>query len=116
MLIERRVVLLGLIALVMATACQSEGRAMPSCEKMTDQLRRAAHDELRAGVSETEIERFLTGHRIKFAFDRFQGRYQGILREVSNQPGIDCAVVAYIYTDESRRYIRSEFVPTYTGL
>lgn len=57
-----------------------------------------------------------SAHQVSFSFDRFSKHYQGIVREVANEPGVDCAVVAHVYVDDRGSYARSEFRALYTGL
>ena len=88
---------------------------MATCSKKVEQLSLASKTELARGDGDEVIKKFLAHHQIKYSFDRFAKRYQGIIRNIKNDAGDDCAVVIYVYTDDAKKYLKSEFFASYTG-
>lgn len=89
---------------------------MDICSSTAAELSKSIDLELTVGGNKDSIEEFLKKHNIKYSYDRFAGRFQGIIRSEERGWNIDCAVVAYIYVDNEGRYLKSEFVASYAGL
>lgn len=104
-----------IIAMSFTLGCTAVANQIITCEAQLGQLREAASKELSVGSSDKVILGYLQRHKIKYSFDRFLRRYQGIFREVESEPGVDCAVQIYIYVDKDGAYSSSEFVATFTG-
>lgn len=68
-------------------------------KEKAEEVRRLIDAELHFGTDSQEIEAFFERHGITYSYDRFQHRYQAIIRDVS--PALDQAVVIYIYIDEA---------------
>ena len=96
--------------------CFEIGATSHACPGKEDELRGLAARELSIGAGDDLVRDFLARHQVRFSFDGYSSRYQGIVREVKNAPGVDCAVVVYVYVDADKRYLRSEFFASYTGL
>ncbi|MDC8756043.1 hypothetical protein [Janthinobacterium fluminis] len=90
--------------------------SMGNCGRTAAELSIAANSELHVGSGGASVENFLLRKNIKYSYDEFSGRFQGIIRSEENGRSNGCAVVAHVYVDKDMRYIKSEFITSYTGL
>ncbi len=112
-----RLIFLSTVMGIFVVTCDVDAAGSTDmCTKTAEQLTQAVKSELLVGAGDASVQQFMTKHHVIFSFDRFEKRYQGIIRNVANKPGTDCAVVAYIYADSAGNYLRSEFRASYTGL
>ena len=99
------------IAILMAvstTACGAE-RKMTSGE-----VRSSIEQTLGVGSSAADIELFFREHNLPSTYDRFAKRYQSIIRDVSDDPNVDHAIVIYIYVDDAKTFTRAEVRDSFT--
>ena len=89
---------------------------MQLCQEGVEKMRKAAELELSLNSNGEVIKSFLNKHQFVFSYDRFANRYQGVIRNIANPPGVDCAIATYIYVDKDGKYLRSEFIASYTGM
>ncbi len=89
---------------------------MNACPQKREEIKTVVALELSLKSDDHAIQEFLRKYQIVFSFDHFVNRYQGIIRDIKNPPGIDCAVVVYIYVDKERKFLSSEVVASYTGM
>ena len=73
-------------------------------------------NELSVGTSSYEVEAFFRRHNIGFSFNRFDQRYQAIIRDVDDSWIVDQAVVIHIYVDEEKSFVSSEVRDSFTAL
>lgn len=71
--------------------------------------------ELSVGAPSEEIEKFFVDAALGFSYDKFNSRYQSIIRDVSENPRVDHVIVIYIYVDSHRRYLRHEVQDSFTA-
>ena len=81
-----------------------------------DTVRAMIDEDLSIGASTQEIESFFEQHGLANSFDRFQDRYQSIIRDVSPYSFIDKSVRIYVHTDSERKFVRAEVFLSYTFL
>ena len=72
-------------------------------------------DELIFGANSDTIEAFFQQYNIEYSFDRFQSRYQAIIRDVSIFPFVDKSIVIYININEQRRFSDYEIKESYVA-
>ncbi|MDZ4790616.1 MAG: hypothetical protein SGJ17_05320 [Hyphomicrobiales bacterium] len=71
--------------------------------------------ELKQGDSQEKIDKILRENGVGFSFNRFDNRYQGIIRNVSpGNPG-QHAVVVHINVDENKRFLSAEVHDSFTA-
>ena len=87
----------------------------PLSTERSEEIKLALAAELPVGAPREAIESFLERHEIAYSWDRFSGRYQGIIRDESPYAWVDQAVSIYIYVDDENRHMRSEVVDTVTS-
>jgi hypothetical protein len=113
---SKMVFLIAIVGVFLTSYGASAGGSTDTCPAKAEQFKLAAKKEFIVGDNDASIQRFMKRHQISFSFDRFAKRYQGITRDIGNQPKSGCAVAAYIYADDAGNYLSAEFMATYTGL
>ena len=98
----------GLTTLVMRA---SLGSAIERVQAKAQELNLRIESDLPPGASAEDIEVFLTRHEILFSYDRFQNRYQGIVR-IDRGSGVS----VYLYVDSNKRFVRGEAQTYFTFL
>lgn len=91
-----------------ATACTEKSTA--TSREVQSSIDRA----LRRGSSAADIERFFREQNLPYTYDRFANRYQSVIRGVSDNPGIDQAIVIHVYVDDARTFTRAEVRDSFT--
>lgn len=89
------------------------------CRQKVEELTAASKIELQAGSSDMLIKSFLERHKINYSYDRFNNRYQGIIRKIDGDRKFKeniCDVVVYINLNDDKSYLSSEFLESYTGM
>ena len=76
-----------------------------------DQVSVAINKELPVGASAAEIEKFFKRHHIDFGWNRFEGVYNGVIRDVEPFHGITLVV----FVDKDRRFVKAEVKDAYTA-
>lgn len=88
-----------------------------SCEKMKNMsskhVRSIIDDELSLKDTSQEIENFLNSKGITYSYDKYNRRYQCIVRDKDVGKH---SIVIYINVDEEKRYVSSEVFDSYTGI
>jgi hypothetical protein len=67
--------------------------------------------ELPVGASRHAIENFLKQKNISFSWDRFTGKYVGIIRNVEPYHSITID----IFVDDEKRFVRADVRDSYTA-
>lgn len=80
------------------------------------EVRELIANELNVGASSYEVEAFFKRHNIGYSFNRFDQRYQAIIRDVDDSWIVDQAVVIHIYVDEEKSFVSSEVRDSFTAL
>lgn len=100
--------------LLFAILCIGLCIAALAAEKVSvDQVKAMIAGGLSTGANRQEIEAFLIRHNLPYSFDRFQNRYQSIIRDAPGK-ATDRAIVIYINLDESGRFASSEIRESFT--
>jgi len=81
--------------------------------QVAHKLETAAKSELHIGDSKKTIEEFFSRHSITFSFDKYQVRYQGIIRNIYRFSPFNAAVVVYVKVDDSGNFLSAEFLPLF---
>lgn len=81
----------------------------------TEKVRMMIKNELAVGSSSQDIEQFFKTHNLVFSYDKFSKRYQSIIRNVSPDPGVDQAIVIYLYVDDEKKFTREEVRDSFTA-
>ena len=104
-------------ALLLNTGCSDGEKMMLSDinETKAADVRVLIANDLRVGSTSSEIENFLKRNKINYSYDRFSKRYQGIIRDVSDNKNIDQAVTIYIFVDEEKSFKSSEVRDSFTA-
>lgn len=107
-----------LIAILLSYGCDNGETVVLSDINETKALevRELIASELRVGSTSEEIEAFFNKHEIDFSYDRFSERYQGIIRNVSDNKEVDQAVTIYIYVDKQKQFKSSEVNDSFTAI
>lgn len=71
--------------------------------------------ELSVGATSEEIEEFFVDAGLGFSYDRFNSRYQSIIRDIPGGPRVDHAIVIHIYVDSHRQYLRHDVQDSFTA-
>ena len=85
-------------------------------EKKAEEVKILIEAELRVGSTSDEIEHFFNEHHIVFSYDRFSERYQGIIRDVSDDDEVDQAITIYIYLDKEKLFKLLEVEDSFTAI
>jgi DNA-binding transcriptional regulator PaaX len=88
-----------------------DGRNKTKAEEVSNLIT----SELKVGDGAQTIEAFFERHDIAFSYNRFDQRYQAIIRDVAGDPKVDQAIVIHVYVDHQRRLVRSEVKDSFTG-
>ena len=80
------------------------------------QIRSKIERELNVGDSAIEIENFLKLNEITYSFDKYNNRYQCIIRDPSGQEIGYHSIVIYIAVDERKQFLASEIFDSYTEI
>lgn len=72
--------------------------------------------ELRVGSTSDDIEIFFEKHDIGYSYIRFDERYHGIIRDVSESKEVDQAVTINIYVDKNKSFKSSEVDDSFTAI
>lgn len=80
-----------------------------------EEVRQSISKELHVGADEQLIEAFFKRHGIAYSYDGFARRYQAIIRDVSNSPDVDQAIVVHVYVDDGKRFERAEVRDSFTA-
>jgi hypothetical protein len=84
-------------------------------ERVTaDSIRVMIERGLPLGASRNDVEAFLSRQKLPFSFDRFQNRYQSIIRDVPHRASVDYAIVIYIYLDDVGGFSSAEVRDSFT--
>jgi hypothetical protein len=105
-----RLALTTIIALMASTVACSEGKQVT-----TKDVKSMIAAELPRGASAEAVEAFFQRHELPYSYDRFSRRYQSIIRDVSRTPGVDQAIVIYLYVDGEKRFTTAEVRDTFTA-
>ena len=107
-----------LIAALLSCGCNNQETVVLSAidETKALEVRTVITNELRAGSTSEKIENFLNKYEINFSYDEFAERYQGIIRNVSNNKEIDQSVIIYIYVDKQKQFKSSEVTDSFTTI
>ena len=93
---------------------------IPACgkeNKMTaKKIRSIINQELSVKDSSQDIEGFLESMKITYSYDKYNNRYQCIIRDPSGKIIGYHSIVIYINVDEQKRYVSSEVFDSYTGI
>lgn len=71
--------------------------------------------ELSPGSTSERIEKFFVNAGLAYSYDRFNMRYQSIIRDASTDSRVDHAIVIHIYVDSQQRYVRHEVRDSFTA-
>lgn len=80
------------------------------------QIRSKIERELNTGDSAIKIENFLKLNEITYSFDKYNNRYQCIVRNPSGKETGYHSIVIYITVNERKQYLASEVFDSYTGI
>lgn len=108
--------------LLLVLLAQSSGCARGDNDMLEDRNKTKAEEvsnliasELEVGAGAQAIEAFFERHEIVFSYNRFDHRYQAIIRDVAEGPLVDQAIVIHVYVDHQRRFVRFEVKDSFTG-
>ena len=97
--------------------------ALPFCgcskekESITSgQIRSLIDQELNIGDSAIDIEKFLKLNEITYSFDKYNNRYQCIIRDPSGKKTGYHSIVIYISVDERKQYLASNVFDSFQGI
>ena len=85
---------------------------VPTLDVTTAEVLNQIEASLGPGDSSERIEAYFAQRGLGASFDRFQQRYQSIIRHPDSNYH---AIVIYVYVDEDRRFTRAEAYDTYTS-
>ena len=80
------------------------------------QIRSKIERELNVGDSAIEIENFLKLNEITYSFDKYNNRYQCIIRDPSGLIIGYHSIVIHIVVDERKQFLSSEVYDSYTTI
>ena len=80
------------------------------------EVRAAIDRELRVGAAPQEIELFLTKHGFEYSYDKYNNRYQAIIRDISHNPFVDKALQVRVNLDDAKTYRSADVFTSYTFL
>ena len=95
--------------LILLTA--SSGGCVPTLDVTPSEVLDRIESSLRPGDNAEKIEAYFDQQQLDASFDRFNQRYQSIIRHPKSNYH---AIVIYIYVDEERRFTRAEAKNSYT--
>lgn len=88
-----------------------EGRNKTKAEEVNNLIT----SELEVGAGAQAIETFFERHDMVFSYNRFDQRYQAIIRDVAKDQKVDQAILIHVYVDDQRRFVRAEVKDSFTG-
>ena len=80
------------------------------------QIRSLIEQELSVGDSAIEIEKFLKLNEITYSFDKYNKRYQCLIRDPSGKETGYHSIVIYISVDEWNQYLTFKVFDSFTGI
>ena len=78
------------------------------------EIQRLIEANLKVGASSEEIEAFLDKFGISGSYDRYNNRYNSIIRDVAHDPKLDQSVVIHLFVGDNKRFRRAEVFDSFT--
>jgi hypothetical protein len=97
--------------LFVSCVCTSAACGERKAAITSEEVRASIARELAPGVPADEIESFFKRHNVDFGWNRFEGIYNGVIRDVEPFRGITIRV----FVDNERRFISAEVRDAYTA-
>ena len=82
----------------------------------SEHVRSVIDEELSLKDTSQEIENFLNSKGIMYSYDKYNSRYQCIIRDPSGKERGQHSIVIYINVDDKKRYVGSKVFDSYTGI